>query len=96
MMLEKVQRAKDQFAKLQQAADEALWEDVDEEEEEEVGDGRFVMEGRVVKQSDVHKMLHLAKATNLMEDKSRVRFFSERNNTKAGKVKISDKTIQET
>ena len=93
MMLEKVQKAKEQFAKLQQAVDEALWEDVDKE----VDDGKdceVMMEGRVVKKSDVHNMLHFAKLVNLMDDKTRVRFFNEINSIKAGKVKFSRKIAQ--
>ena len=64
--------------------------------EEEVDESEFVMEGRVVKKSDVHNMLHFTKLVNLMDDKTGVKFYHEINSIKAGKVKISKKTIQET
>ena len=60
MMIKKVTRAREEFARLQQAAEEALWEDVDEEP--------VVMEGEKVEMSDVHNMLHFAKVINLMDD----------------------------
>ena len=48
-----------------------------------------------MKKSDVHNMLHFAKLVNLMDDKSRVKFYKEISSAKAGKVKISKKTTQE-
>ena len=51
------------------------------------------MEGRKVKKSDVHKMLHFAKVTNLMEDSTRVKFNQQINYLKEGKVTFPRKTI---
>ena len=51
------------------------------------------MEGKKVKKSDVHKMLHFAKVTNLMEDSTRVKFHHEINYVKEGKVNFARKTM---
>ena len=88
MLMDKIKTAKELFADLQSAPEEALWEDV-----EEVDDDQVVMEGRKVKKSDVHKMLHFAKVTNLMEDSTRVKFHHEINYVKEGKVNFARKTM---
>ena len=69
----RLRMVKEQFAKLQQAADEALWEDFSDSEEEnesekEMNQDIIMMEGREVKKGEVHDMLHFAKSINLMSD----------------------------
>ena len=90
MLMDKIQTAKELFADLQSAPEEALWEDV-----EEVDDDQVVMEGRKVKKSDVHKMLHFAKTTNLMDDTTRIRFRLGMNDIKAGTFQISQRTVSD-
>ena len=60
-----------------------------EESDEEVK--QYEIQGKAVARSDVHNMLHLTSAVNLMEDETRVKYKSEINNVKAGKVNLPQK-----
>ena len=51
------------------------------------------MEGKKVKKSDVHKIVHFAKVTNMMDDTTRIRFHIETKNVKAGTLKFNKKTV---
>ena len=54
---------------------------------------QYEIQGKAVSRSDVHNMLHLTSAVNLMEDETRVRYNSEINNVKAGKVNLPQKVM---
>ena len=85
--LTKFQSAKQKYEPQQQQIDsEDEWQEDSDSEVEQ-----YEIQGKAVSKSDVHNMLHLTSAVNLMEDETRVKYHKEINNVKAGKFNLPKK-----
>ena len=64
------------------------WEDIDEEPFDENDTRDFIMKGKRVSLNDIANMFEFAMRSQLMMDKSRLRFYLETKNIKSGKVNL--------